>query len=179
MSFDIENRPLSYWYDGQTTAQITAIASCWVDHPRSMRCQVLTLDPASEDTLLDIFLERYSKADVVTGHYIIRHDLPIINGALLERGDPPLRPKLVSDTRAHIKKRKDMPASQEALGEFLKLNNQKYLMTQSRWREANRLTPAGIRYTKRRVIADVREQMEMRSELIARGWLGRPLVWYS
>lgn len=178
LSFDIENRPLSYWYDGQTTAQITAIASCWVGRPNSMRCSVLSLDPASEDTLLAGFLRRYNEADMVTGHYIIRHDLPIISGALLEKGQPPLRSKLVSDTRAHLKKRKDVPASQEALAAFLGLDNQKYLMTQGRWRAANRLTPAGIRYTKRRVIADVRGQMEMRAKLIELGWLTRPKMWY-
>ena len=178
LSFDLENRPATYWYDDKTTAQITAVASCWVGNPNSMRCNLLTLDPASEETLLAGFLRRYEQADLVTGHYIIRHDLPLINGHLLERGLPPLRPKLVSDTRAHLKKRKDMPASQEALGEFLRLDNQKYLMTQARWREANRLTPAGIRYTRKRVIADVREQMEMREKLIELGWLNCPKMWY-
>jgi hypothetical protein len=71
-----------------------------------------------------------------------------------------------------------MPASQEALGEFLKLKHQKYLMTQARWREANRLTPGGIKYTKRRVMADVREQMEMRDELIRLNWLNKPRMWH-
>jgi hypothetical protein len=178
LSFDLENRPATYWYEDKTTAQITAIASCWVGKPSTMRCSLLTLDAHSEDTLYDSFLERYEKADVVTGHYIIRHDLPLISGHLLEKGLAPLGPKLVSDTRAHLKKRKDMPASQEALAEFLGLKHQKYLMTQARWREANRLTPGGLWYTRRRVIADVRGQMEMYEKLVELGWLSRPKMWF-
>jgi hypothetical protein len=30
LDFDIENRPLSYWYDGKSTAEITAIAWWWI-----------------------------------------------------------------------------------------------------------------------------------------------------
>src|SRR5690349_17074327 len=80
LDFDIENRPLAYWYDGATTAEITAIAACWMDEPRSMRVWLLGPDEPLE--MLEGFLFMYNLADMVTGHYIRRHDLPILNGAM-------------------------------------------------------------------------------------------------
>src|SRR6185436_10157697 len=87
LDFDIENRPLSYWIpDGKPTAEITAIASCWADDPESMVVHLLGQD--DPELMLQFFVNRYNKADIVTGHYIRVHDLPIINGALMEFGLP-------------------------------------------------------------------------------------------
>src|SRR3990170_973063 len=86
LDFDIENRPLSYWQPDTPTAEITAIASCWTERDKyghflfgSMQVGLLTpWDDGPSDILL-AFLERYNEADMVTGHYIRMHDLPIIN----------------------------------------------------------------------------------------------------
>src|SRR5690606_40829515 len=50
-------------------------------------------------TMLREFKRLYDEADGVTGHYIRKHDLPIINGALLEHGLPLLGPKMRSEER--------------------------------------------------------------------------------
>ena len=44
------------------------------------------------------FVEAYNTADMVTGHYITGHDLPMINGALMECRMPPLGPTWVQDS---------------------------------------------------------------------------------
>lgn len=191
LDFDIENRPLSYWMPDRPTAEVTAIASCWVGEPDSMEVLLLSqpcrhhgwecpdMYPFEMDgpTILARFQERYDQADVVTGHYIRKHDLPIINGMRLELGWAPLPPKLTSDTKLDMRKKADVPATQEFLSEALAVADAKVHMTQSDWREANRLTPDGLVKTSLRVMGDVRQHMQLREALMAAGWLGAPRVW--
>ena len=195
LSFDIENRPLSYWYDGNCTAEVTAIAWGWQVSPAAdpvIRCRALgdyefeqqeenrfgaELRPVGGAEMLTAFVHAYNEADIVSGHYIRKHDLPIINGALVEHGMAPLRPKLTSDTRLDLVRWKDLPASQEALGDMLGLDSPKEHMSQAKWREANRLTPEGIAETRRRVIGDVRQHLELRAALLERGLLRAPRMW--
>lgn len=175
LDFDIENRPLSYWYDGQTTAEITAIAAGYT--PDAIDCWTLGPHGGGYEDMLRSFLKAYNEADMVTGHFIRKHDLPIINGALLELGWAPLASKLTSDTKLDLVKRKDLAVSQEALAAMLGLPEPKRHMTQGDWREANRLTPVGIAKTKERVIGDVVQHMELRRRLLEIGALHPPKVW--
>src|SRR5690242_14257247 len=91
LDFDIENRPLAYLGMDFTSAEITAIAAGWTDEKAVHVWALGDVDLA--DILLG-FKAMYDEADIVTGHYIRNHDLPIINGALMELGLPGLGPKL-------------------------------------------------------------------------------------
>jgi len=175
LDFDIENRPLSYWTPDRPTCEITAIASCWYNDINSMSADLLGVT----DTviILSNFVSRYNEADMVTGHYIRMHDLPIINGALLEFGLPKLEPKLVCDTRLDMYKKGDIPATQEYLGEILGVTIQKYHMTQNDWRTANRLLPAGLEATRKRVTTDVYQHMLIRGKMLELGLLKPPRMW--
>lgn len=175
LDFDIENRPLSYWRPDRPTAEITAIAACFTDSPLPPMVWVLGEDDPRH--ILEDFVELYEMADVVTGHYIRRHDLPIINGALVEAGLPTLSPKLTEDTKLDLVGFADIPKTQEHLAEMMGCAAPKVHMTQSKWREANRLTPAGLELTKERVVGDVLQHMEMRVKLRERGLLKAPRVW--
>ena len=176
LTFDIENRPLSYWIPDQPTAEITAIAWSF-DNPKAIECVLLGRDDPRE--MLTRFVEAYDRADMVTGHYITRHDLPIINGALMEFGLPMLRPKLALDTKVHMVKKSDIPATQEHLANMLSVPAAKVHMTQADWRESNRLTPAGLALTERRVKGDVRQHMLLRPAMQAAGLLKSPRTWRS
>lgn len=175
LDFDIENRPLSYWVPDRPTAEITAIAWCFLDSP--FEPQVMLLGQDEPVAILQAFVEAYDQADMVTGHYILRHDLPIINGHLVEYGLAPLKPKLVQDTKVHLIGWKDIPKTQEHLGDMLGLDFPKVGMSQAKWRDANRLTPSGIEATRKRVVGDVKQHMELRAALLKRGLLGPPKVW--
>ena len=178
LDFDIENRPLSYLGSDFTTSEITAIAWGWNHDPDDkIRCAMLGEDGMDQRSILSWFRRAYDAADVVTGHFILFHDLPIINGALVEIGEPPLGPKLVSDTKVHAKIGKGISKSQESLSDILGVAAPKYHMTQAMWREANRLTPAGLGETKTRVVGDVVQHRWMRIEMIRRGYLRRPVLW--
>jgi hypothetical protein len=127
--------------------------------------------------MLEAFSAAYAEADLVTGHYIRRHDLPIIQAALVELELPLLGAKLSSDTRLDLVKFSDIAKSQEALGAMLGLEAPKVGMTQSDWREANRLTRRGIDKTRERVIGDVVQHAELREALLGRGLLRAPRHW--
>lgn len=173
LDFDIENRPLSYWGENGTS-DITAIATCWADDPSSI--EVWLLGDMTTVEILDAFLARYNEAGIVTGHNIRGHDLPIINGALLEFNKPSLQPKLTQDTYHDLKKRKGIPASQEYLLSLFDIG-EKVHMTQHDWRTANRLTYRGLQKTWSRVAGDVHDHMNLRVELLKRNLLRPTKLW--
>jgi hypothetical protein len=174
LDFDIENRPLSYWAD-RPTAEVTAIAACWAGFPKSMRVWLLgTHGP--EETLV-AFREMYNQADMVTGHYIRMHDLPILSGASIELLGTCLPAKLTEDTKNDLVKRGDLPATQEYLAAMMGVKAVKKHMTQADWREANRLTPDGLRLTEARVTGDVIQHMALRVALRDAGLLRAPRMW--
>ena len=189
LDFDIENRPLSYLGQDFTTAEITSIAAAW-EGTDKVYVWVLgyTCDHCGKSTgstgseILIGFMKLYNEADMVTGHFIREHDLPIINGALAEAGMSVLSDKLTSDTKLDFIESKGISESQENLSDMLELyvkGYEKYHMSNDDWREANRLTKRGIGFTKARVTSDVRQHMALRKVLINRGLLGSPKVWRS
>lgn len=176
LDFDIENRPLSYLGQDYTTAEITAIAWCFVDEPKTLTCRLLGRDEPG--AMLADFVAAYNAADMVTGHYIRMHDLPIINGALVERGMLCLEDKLTCDTKLDlVKKGPVFSASQENLCAMLGLAAPKVHMNTVLWREANRLTPAGLKLTAKRAVGDVFQHMQLRKALVARNLLSAPKTW--
>ena len=191
LDFDIENRPGAYWYDGNPTSEVTAIAWSFVGQP-TVHCEALPPRLATEagyqlamQKMLLGFLHAYELADVVTGHYIRKHDLPILNGALIEWADQQLSPKLTIDTKLDLVRWGGFAKTQENLGllmEKLTPGVSRYLankehMTQMDWRQANRLTEEGVAETERRVVGDVRQHKELRLELVHHGLLRSPKVW--
>jgi hypothetical protein len=177
LDFDIENRPLSYLGSDFTTAEVTAIAWAWCDAPQDV--SVYLLGETDLDDILRRFVAAYEQADMVTGHYITGHDLPMLNGALVECGMSPLQDKLVQDTKTHLVSLKGISKSQESLGAMFRLDAPKVQMNQSKWRAANRLTPEGLAEVRQRVVGDVRQHIELRQTLLDRQMLRPPSVWRS
>jgi hypothetical protein len=180
LHFDAECRPLTFWVPDQPTTDITAISSAWADDIDGT-IKTVTMGPRwterSYKQMLKQFVERYNEASIVTGHYILRFDIPLFNSALIEMGMPVLEEKLVSDTKIHLAKYQFLPKTQEHVSGMMRTMNPKEHMTQEDWREANRLTPKGITETRRRVEGDVRQHYQMRAELISRGLLKAPSIW--
>jgi hypothetical protein len=181
LDFDIECRPVTYGGGDFTFGEVTAIASAWVvdGKPKHLEVVQLTQDHRSLRQMLRAFLRRYNEADMVTGHFIRGFDLPVLNGALLRQGLHPLSDKLTHDTKNDLLRRKHISASQESLGATLGLEHPKVVMTQHDWYLANTLQKKGLAKTRKRVAGDVKQHVELREELLKRGWLGRPKVWQS
>jgi len=177
LDFDLENRPLSYLGSDFTTAEVTAIAWAWADDPK--RVTVRLLGEQDLPSILREFVDVFAKADMVTGHFITGHDLPMINGALMECRMPPLPDVMVCDTKTHLIRSKGLSLSQESLGAMFRLDAQKVSMNQIKWRAANRLTAAGLAEVRKRVVGDVRQHIQLRKELLAAGYLAGPKKWRS
>lgn len=174
LDFDIENRPLSYLGMDFTTAEITSIAASF-EGSREIHTWLLGID--SMDDILEGFVALYDEADIVTGHYVRFHDLPIISGMLLEAELPKLGPKLVSDTKVDLKSAKGISKSQENLSAMFGLRAPKIQMNTPKWRSANRLTPEGIALTRQRVEGDIIQHKQLRARLIELDMLRPPSVW--
>ncbi len=181
LDLDIENRPLSYLGHDFTTSEITAIAFGW-NHESDSRIRCVLLGRKRDggttmERMLDRFVVAWDQADVATGHFLLMHDLPIINGALLELNRPPLSAKLVSDTKVHLIGGKGVSKSQESLSDIFETSAPKVHMTQAKWRDANRLTASGLAETRKRVVGDVMQHRQLRTALIANGSLKPPVLW--
>jgi hypothetical protein len=174
LDFDIENRPLSYLGQDFTTADITAIAASWEGESKIFCWALGEVD--TEEMLLG-FKELYDEADIVTGHFIRNHDLPHINGALIDFGLPILGPKLTSCTKEDLVRRKGISASQENLSETFGIKEPKLVMNQPKWRRANRLTQEGIKLTKERVTSDIKQHKELRKYMIKNNLLSPAQIW--
>lgn len=177
LDFDIENRPLSYLGSDWTTAEVTAIAWAWTDKPNNV--QVRLLGELALPEILEEFCAVYAVADVITGHYVRCHDLPMVNGALTEFGMPGLSDKYVQDTKIDLHRMAGLSKSQESLAAMMELDNPKVQMNQHMWRTANRLDKRGLKWVSERAKGDVQQHMELRQKLLDRGYLGPPRLWRS
>jgi hypothetical protein len=186
LCFDLENRPLAYWYDGETTSQITAFGWKWRDEPDA-HSLLLTKEgrfvgddgrTISERAAYTAFRLTLSNADIVYGHNIRRHDLPMFQSWLLRLQLPTLPPILTSDTLRDIPKRNGLSASLANLAAMYGLED-KQAMSQPAWEEANKLTTGGLALARQRVVSDVLLQERLRDKLLELNLLGHPRTWRS
>ena len=177
LDLDIETRLVGFHKGGRFNPDgCEPIAIAWSFYnSQRVESRQLGVD-APEQMLLD-FVAAFHAANMVTGHYLRKFDLPIINAALAERGLPLLGPKLVSDTKLDLKNISGISKKQENLAEMLALAESKYHMTDVQWRKASRLTPDGITETARRVRKDVRQHKLLRAALVQAKLLNPPKVW--
>jgi hypothetical protein len=179
LCFDLENRPLAYWYDGETTSEITAFGWKWSDEDvvytmlltREGTFQWDRSDDSESVWFKDKgaylhFCDELKKADVVYGHNIRRHDLPMLNASLLRRQLPLLPSLVTSDTLKDYPRRKGLSASLENLAAMYGLEGEKKIMRQPDWETANRLSPDGMELARERVASDVLLQESLRKKLI-------------
>lgn len=174
LDFDVENRPLTYGGRDYTFSEITIIAASF-GPDELMHSWALGIDHPV--IMLEGFRKLWDQADVVTGHYIRQHDLPMLSGAMLEYHLAPLSPKKTIDTCLDLTKHKGVSASQESLGDMLGIEFSKVQMTQADWRSANRLEPEGVKKAVDRCIGDVRQHMALRAKLEDLGMLSSPRGW--
>jgi len=162
----------SEWRD---ESQITAIAWGWIGS-RTVEYEILEQDESNEESMLARFLEDYAAADIVTGHYIMRHDLPLLNDHCMRFGWRKLAPKRVQDTKL-LPKVKGLGLSQENLSTLFELTEKKHHMNGRKWARSNALSPEGREQARMRVVGDVRQHKALRRALLDRGYLKSPRVW--
>jgi hypothetical protein len=186
LCFDLENRPLAYWYDGETTSQITAFGWKWSDEEK---VHTLLLTPTATTTATIGPAKRSTRRGA---RLLPRH--PGLGRRRLRAQHPPPRPAdpqlvaapaqldplpplLTTDTLRDYPKRKGLSASLENLAAMYDLGGEKFGMSQPMWEEANKLTPDGVALARKRVASDVLLQERLREKLLSLGLLGVPKVW--
>jgi hypothetical protein len=181
LDFDTECRPLHYseWRD---ESQITAYAWSWVGDP-IVEYGLLRHHEDEGDLweherdLLEGFLHDFHQADIVTGHYILRHDLPLIVDHCMRLGLALPDRKLVNDTKMALPKVKGLGLSQDNLSILLGIDEKKHHMAGRQWAEANVLTAQGRALTQKRVVNDVIQHTAIRDEMLELGWMDPPVLW--
>jgi hypothetical protein len=176
--FDIENRPLSYWYKDRPTAEVTAIGWKQPGGDEEVEVALMRKNTLGAQSLLKRFLPDYNEADIVIGHNIRSHDLPLLNAICIEYSLPAIKPKLTIDTYRDLIGYKDIPKSLDYLTEVLECPIPKHGMSQHKWRKANRLEAAGLIETRKRVVDDVLATEWVYQELIRLDRINKdPKVW--
>jgi hypothetical protein len=175
LDFDTECRPMHYseWRD---ESQITAIAWGWVGETR-VEHEILEQDLSNERAMHERFLAAYQEADLVTGHFLTRHDLPLLNDHCMRFGWSLLQPKLVQDTKTLLPRVRGLGLSQENLATLYELDAKKHHMNGRKWAVSNTLSPEGREEARKRVVGDVRQHRKLRAALLERGYLRAPKVW--
>jgi hypothetical protein len=174
LDFDTECRPMHY-AEWRPESQFTAIAWSWVGSDK-VECRILEQDCSNELSMLQDFLADFFLADIVTGHYIRKHDLPMLTDHCIRAGLPLPKSVLTQDTM-DIAKVKGLGKSQENLSTEFKVSAGKHHMNGSLWREANKLSTEGQAIARKRVIDDVLQHKQLRVELLERGLLKPPKRW--
>src|SRR5581483_6649372 len=121
LDFDIETRLVGFYSAGRfkpSGSEPTAIAASFVGEDE---VHVWVQPDYTVEEMLVYFLELYDQADIVTGHYIRKFDLPILNANLFEQGYGLLGEKLVQDTKVDLREFEGLSKSQENLAETLEL----------------------------------------------------------
>jgi hypothetical protein len=174
LDFDIETRLVGFHKGGRFApdgCEPIAVAWSWED-PHNVE---VIVGPSKR--MLRVFAKEFARADMVTGHYVRKFDLVVLNGAMIENGLPTLGPKLVHDTKDDLVKFAGLSKSQENLSGMLHLAEAKYHMSDVKWREAARLKADGREATKTRVVHDVLQHLELRAGLLQAGLLHEPRMW--
>ena len=191
LCFDLENRPLGYWYEGKSTSQITAFGWKYSDR-ESVSSMLLRpdgwYDVYSDDQNIcrlpaiaahEDFAEKLRTADVAYGHNIRSHDLPLVNAWLLRLQLPVLRSVTTLDTFRDLPKTADLSKSLENMADLYDLQGEKFKMSLPKWELANQLTDKGIDLARRRVTTDVLLQEELYHKLKELNLIGAPRAWTS
>lgn len=126
--------------------------------------------------MLEAFLEAYNEADMVTGHNLIRFDLPVLNSEYLRLGLPPLGEKLVQDTM-RMPKSKGFKRGLDNLAALYDVPAEKLAMNHQQWQDAY-ADPSWAEVEKR-AATDVVLHKLVRQALLDRGHLKPPMRWKS
>jgi len=124
--------------------------------------------------MFERFLDAYMQADQVTGHNIIRFDLPVLQADLLRNGFPKLPAKLAQDT-IRIVKTKGFKKGQDNLSTLLFNPIQKMPMNWQEWQDAYEESDWAT--VVERCVSDVKGHKILRERMLGLGWLKPATMW--
>ena len=179
LDFDMESVAAGFADPNWVPQKISCIAWSWVG---SEDVFVLTCGDSrgfyersyKRKEMLINFLPQFLEADVVRGHNLIRHDLPLLNTECMRLGLDILPPKRVHDSMRIIKT-KGFKKGQDNLCALLNTYEQKLSLNWQEWDDA--YCEEGWPTVKRRAKSDVLAHKELYTKMEERGWLKAPTMW--
>lgn len=177
LDFDVETVAAGFGDPQWVPNTVTAWAYAWVDEG-TVTVEALPVasfyDLDARREFIRPLVETIGQADIVTGHNLLRFDLPIVNAECLRLNLPPLGPTKVQDTM-RLPKAKGFKKGQDNLGHALAVKAEKMPLSWAQWAAA--YAEPDLATVKERCASDVLMHMEMRAEAIGRGWLKPPRMW--
>jgi hypothetical protein len=119
-------------------------------------------------------LAAIEEADVVTGHNLLRFDLPILQAECLRLNLPLLGSVMVQDT-IRVPKSKGYKKGQDNMSHGLGVKQEKLPLSWAQWAAA--YAEPDLATVKERCLSDVLMHIEMREKMLERGWLRAPRKW--
>lgn len=177
LDFDIETLAAGFADPNWVPQKITCISWSWIgsDEVHS----IITdkdgfFDKRIRGKKIAPFLEELKKADIVTGHNVVRFDLPVLNAEAMVCGIGKLNPVRVQDTFS-LPKSKGMKKGLDNLGVMLEAVEQKQAMDWAQWDAAYEVD--GWPEIISRCESDVVLHKQIRDAMIERGMLGGATIW--
>lgn len=170
LDFDLETIAAGFADPNWVPQNVTAVAWSWIGEDKvEVRIRKKGLKQ-----MLDPLLKAIDEADMLTGHNIIKFDLPVLNSELLRNGYPSLGPKLVQDTM-QIVKTKGFKKGQDNLSSLVRNPVQKLPLNWQEWQDAYEEKDWGT--VIERVASDVVGHKILRQRMLDRGWLKPHTRW--
>lgn len=177
LDFDLETVAAGYADPQWVPHTVTCWACAWADDGQVTVEALppgLFYDLAARREFIRPLVERVAEADIVTGHNLLRFDLPVLNAECLRVGLPPLPAVAVQDT-IRLPRSKGFKKGQDNLGHVLGLREEKLPLSWAEWAAA--YAEPDLVTVKERCASDVRMHLRMREAMLERGWLRAPRAW--
>lgn len=178
LDFDVETIAAGFADPNWVPQKITCVAWSWVgeDKVESRICGTkgLFAETKWRAAMLTSLLKEIRKADMVTGHNLIRFDLPVINSECMRLGLDPLPELLVQDTMALVRT-KGFKKGQDNIGQLLEVPIEKQAMSWQQWQDG--YEEPDWKTIRSRCETDVLMHKLMREKMLERGWLKPPRRW--
>ena len=178
LDWDIETVAAGFSDPAWVPQKITCVAWSWIGsdeiHARISTSEGLFSRPERRAKMLEPLLQAISEADMVTGHNLIRFDLPLLNAECLRLGLPSLRSVLVQDTMRLVRT-KGFKKGQDNISYLLDVPINKLSLSWQQWQDA--YEEKGWATVVERCKSDVAGHKLMRQEMLDRGWLRAPTRW--
>ena len=178
LDFDCETIAAGFADPQWVPQKITCVAWSWVGadavESRIATSEGLFSRPDRRRKMLEPLIESILEADIVTGHNLLRFDLPILNAECLRLGMPSLTRLLVQDTMK-IVKTKGFKKGQDNLVALTDVPLRKLALSWQEWQDA--YEEKGWKTVVERCVSDVLGHKMLRQEMLDRGWLKPPIPW--
>jgi DNA polymerase elongation subunit (family B) len=178
LDFDVETVAAGFADPDWVPQKITCVAWSWVgsDKVESRICgpEGIYGNPPKRAEMLAPLLEAISEADMLTGHNILRFDLPVINAECMRLGLDPIREKRVQDTMKLVRT-KGFKKGQDNLETLFQTRQQKLALNWQEWQDA--YDEKDWKTIRDRAETDVVGHKQIRQELIERDLLKPPVMW--